>query len=100
MLILYGIHHDSAVAAVVVYQAVSLLVPLIGGAIAYLALRRHLDPLAATDGAGPLAATDGAGPLAATDGAGPLAATDGADPLAATDGADPLASSVQEHTGT
>lgn len=48
MLILYGIHHDAAVAAVVVYQAVSLLVPLVGGAIAYVALRRHLDPLALT----------------------------------------------------
>ncbi len=46
MLILYGIHHEAAVAAVVVYQAVGLLVPLAGGAIAYLALRRHLDPLA------------------------------------------------------
>jgi uncharacterized membrane protein YbhN (UPF0104 family) len=50
MLILYGIHHDAAVAAVVVYQAVSLLVPLIGGAVAYLALRRHLDPLASPAG--------------------------------------------------
>ncbi len=44
MLILYGIHHEAAVAAVVVYQAVGLLVPLVGGAIAYLALRRQLDP--------------------------------------------------------
>ena len=44
MLILYGIHHEAAVAAVVVYQAVGLLVPLVGGAIAYLALRRHLEP--------------------------------------------------------
>ena len=58
MLIVYGIHHDTAVAAVVVYQAVSLLVPLIGGGIAFLALRRHLDPLAIPpEGAAPLASS-------------------------------------------
>jgi uncharacterized membrane protein YbhN (UPF0104 family) len=40
MFILYGVHRDTAVAAVLLYQAVGLLVPLIGGAIAYLLLRR------------------------------------------------------------
>jgi len=40
MFILYGVHRDTAVAAVVLYQAVGLLVPLIGGGIAYLLLRR------------------------------------------------------------
>jgi uncharacterized membrane protein YbhN (UPF0104 family) len=41
MFILYGVHRDTAVAAVLLYQAVGLLVPLIGGAIAYLLLRRE-----------------------------------------------------------
>lgn len=42
MLILYGVRHDTAVAAVLLYQAVGLIVPLIGGGIAYLLLRREL----------------------------------------------------------
>ena len=42
MLILYGVHRDTAVAAVVLYQAVGLLVPLVGGALAYLLLRSEL----------------------------------------------------------
>lgn len=42
MLILYGAHRDDAVAAVVLYQAVGLLVPLTGGTIAFLLLRRRL----------------------------------------------------------
>jgi uncharacterized membrane protein YbhN (UPF0104 family) len=37
--LLYGVQRNTAVAAVVLYQAVGLLVPLIGGAIAYLLLR-------------------------------------------------------------
>jgi uncharacterized membrane protein YbhN (UPF0104 family) len=41
MFILYGVERDTAVAAVLLYQAVGLLVPLIGGAIAYLLLRRE-----------------------------------------------------------
>jgi uncharacterized membrane protein YbhN (UPF0104 family) len=41
MLIVYGTGHDAAVAAVVLYQAVGLLVPLVGGGIAYLLLRRE-----------------------------------------------------------
>jgi uncharacterized membrane protein YbhN (UPF0104 family) len=39
MLILYGVDHNAAVAAVILYQAIGQLVPLIGGAIAYLLLR-------------------------------------------------------------
>ncbi|MGO9763899.1 MAG: lysylphosphatidylglycerol synthase domain-containing protein [Solirubrobacteraceae bacterium] len=42
MLILYGAHRDDAVAAVVVYQAVALLVPLAGGLLAFLLVRRYL----------------------------------------------------------
>ena len=36
MLILYGVGHQAAVAAVLIYEAVGLLVPLTGGGIAYL----------------------------------------------------------------
>jgi uncharacterized membrane protein YbhN (UPF0104 family) len=45
MLILYGVEHDAAFAAVVIYQAVGLLVPLVGGGIAYMGLRRSLSQL-------------------------------------------------------
>jgi uncharacterized membrane protein YbhN (UPF0104 family) len=45
MLILYGVGHNAAVAAVVIYQAVGLLVPLVGGAIAYVLLRRSMGQL-------------------------------------------------------
>jgi uncharacterized membrane protein YbhN (UPF0104 family) len=41
MFILYGVERDAAFAAVILYQAVGLLVPLIGGAIAYVRLRRE-----------------------------------------------------------
>lgn len=42
MLIVYGAHSNDAVAAVLVYEAVGLLVPLAGGTIAFLLLRRTL----------------------------------------------------------
>jgi uncharacterized membrane protein YbhN (UPF0104 family) len=42
VLILYGVGHDDAVAAVLLYQAIGLVVPLIGGGIAYAVLRRQL----------------------------------------------------------
>ncbi len=48
MFILYGIGHDAAVAAVLIYQAIGLLVPVIGGGIAYLFLRRHFGPVPTT----------------------------------------------------
>ncbi|MGO8904789.1 MAG: lysylphosphatidylglycerol synthase transmembrane domain-containing protein [Solirubrobacteraceae bacterium] len=44
MFILFGVAHDAAIAAVLIYQAVGLLVPLAGGGIAYIFLRRRLDP--------------------------------------------------------
>jgi uncharacterized membrane protein YbhN (UPF0104 family) len=47
MLLLYGVGRNTAVAAVLLYQAVGLLVPLIGGGIAYLLLRRELVPASA-----------------------------------------------------
>jgi uncharacterized membrane protein YbhN (UPF0104 family) len=47
MLIVYGVHHNPAVAAVLLHQAIGLLVPLAGGTIAYLIIRRELGPLPA-----------------------------------------------------
>ena len=47
MLILYGVGHDAAIAAVVLYEAVGLLVPLVGGGIAYVLLRRQFGPMPA-----------------------------------------------------
>jgi uncharacterized membrane protein YbhN (UPF0104 family) len=41
MLIVFGVEHNEAIAAVVLYQAVGFLVPLIGGGLAYLFLRRE-----------------------------------------------------------
>jgi hypothetical protein len=45
MLIAYGVPHDPAIAAVVLHQAVGLLVPVIGGAIAYTIVRRRVGPI-------------------------------------------------------
>jgi hypothetical protein len=45
MLIAYGVDHNPAVAAVLLHQAIGLIVPLTGGAIAYTALRRQLGPI-------------------------------------------------------
>ncbi len=45
MLIVFGTGHNEAVAAVVLYQAIGYLVPLIGGGIAYLFLRREFGAL-------------------------------------------------------
>jgi len=47
MLILYGVPHADAFAAVILYQAVGLLVPIIGGGIAYLFLRGKFGPIQA-----------------------------------------------------
>jgi hypothetical protein len=45
MLILYGVAHNTALAAVLFYEAVGLIVPLTGGGIAYLFLRRAFGPV-------------------------------------------------------
>lgn len=45
MLVVYGVHHDSAVAAVLLHQAIGLLVPLAGGTLAYIIIRRQLGPV-------------------------------------------------------
>ena len=49
MLIVYGVDHNPAVAAVLLHQAIGLLVPLTGGTIAYLILRRTLGPIRASE---------------------------------------------------
>jgi uncharacterized membrane protein YbhN (UPF0104 family) len=60
MLILYGVGRSPAVAAVFIYEAVGLLVPLIGGAVAYLLLRREFGPMRTVRDAGD-GPNDGAG---------------------------------------
>jgi uncharacterized membrane protein YbhN (UPF0104 family) len=45
MLILFGVRHDTALAAVLLHQAIGLLVPLMGGGLSYAMLRRRLGPL-------------------------------------------------------
>lgn len=44
-LILYGVGRNDAIAAVLLYEAVGLIVPLIGGGLAYLLLRREFGPM-------------------------------------------------------
>jgi hypothetical protein len=45
MLVLYGVGRNAAITAVLLYEAVGLLVPLIGGGLAYLFLRREFGPM-------------------------------------------------------
>jgi len=40
--ILFGVAHDPAISAVLLYQAIGLLVPLVGGGLAYAVIRRNL----------------------------------------------------------
>ena len=47
MLVVYGVGRDAAIAAVLLHQAIGLLVPLIGGAIGYALVRRHVGPITA-----------------------------------------------------
>jgi uncharacterized membrane protein YbhN (UPF0104 family) len=42
MLIVFGVNHNPAIAAVLLHQAIGLVVPLTGGTISYLILRRQL----------------------------------------------------------
>jgi len=51
MLVLYGVASHAALAAVLLHQAIGLLVPLTGGAVAYAILRHRFGPLR-THGAG------------------------------------------------
>jgi hypothetical protein len=45
MLIVYGVAHNTAIAAVLLHQGIGLIVPVIGGAIAYAILRHRLGPI-------------------------------------------------------
>jgi uncharacterized membrane protein YbhN (UPF0104 family) len=65
MLMLYGVARGPAVAAVLIYEAVGLLVPLIGGAVAYLLLRREFGPMKTVPGTED-EPDDGAGHLGTT----------------------------------
>jgi hypothetical protein len=49
MLIVYNVGHNAAIAAVLLHQAIGLLVPLTGGGIAYAILRRRLGPITRAD---------------------------------------------------
>jgi uncharacterized membrane protein YbhN (UPF0104 family) len=60
MLILYGVGRNTAIAAVLLYEAVGLLVPLLGGGIAYVFLRREFGPMKSVPDA-PSPAPEGAG---------------------------------------
>jgi uncharacterized membrane protein YbhN (UPF0104 family) len=53
MLILYGVAHQPALAAVLLHQAIGLLVPVIGGGIAYAVIRRRLGPMHLRDADSP-----------------------------------------------
>jgi hypothetical protein len=45
MLILYGVGRNVAIVAVLLHQAIGVLVPLTGGAVAYVVLRRRVGPI-------------------------------------------------------
>jgi uncharacterized membrane protein YbhN (UPF0104 family) len=45
MLVIFGINKNQAVAAVILYQAIGYIVPLVGGGISYLFLRRQFGPV-------------------------------------------------------
>jgi uncharacterized membrane protein YbhN (UPF0104 family) len=53
MLIVYGVAHNTAIAAVLLHQAIGLLVPVIGGTIAYAILRHRLGPIKPTSATDP-----------------------------------------------
>jgi uncharacterized membrane protein YbhN (UPF0104 family) len=60
MLILYGVVGHAALAAVLLHGAIGLLVPLIGGAIAYTTLRHRLGPIRLDAAGDPVAPQTGA----------------------------------------
>jgi uncharacterized membrane protein YbhN (UPF0104 family) len=61
MLIVYGVAGHAALAAVLLHQAIGLLVPLIGGAIAYTILRHRFGPMRLAAAHDPVAPQTGAG---------------------------------------
>jgi uncharacterized membrane protein YbhN (UPF0104 family) len=49
MLVVFGVDKNEAIAAVVLYQAIGYIVPLVGGGISYLFLRRQFGPMGHAD---------------------------------------------------
>jgi uncharacterized membrane protein YbhN (UPF0104 family) len=60
MLIVYGVASHTALAAVLLHQAIGLLVPVIGGAIAYTILRRRFGSIRVGAASDPVAPQAGA----------------------------------------
>ena len=60
MLIVYGVAGHAALAAVLLHQAIGLLVPLTGGAIAYTILRHRFGPKRLGAASDPVAPQTGA----------------------------------------
>jgi uncharacterized membrane protein YbhN (UPF0104 family) len=56
MLILYGVSRNAAIAGVLLYEAVGLLVPVLGGGVACLFLRREFGPMNSAHDAADVAA--------------------------------------------
>jgi hypothetical protein len=60
MLIVYGVGRNASFAAVLLYEAVGLIVPVLGGGLAHLPLRREFGPMKGAQEA-PHPATNAAG---------------------------------------
>jgi hypothetical protein len=60
MLIVYGVAHNTAIAAVLLHQGIGLIVPVIGGAIAYMILRHRLGPIMPKPASDPVTPQTGA----------------------------------------
>jgi uncharacterized membrane protein YbhN (UPF0104 family) len=60
MLIVYGVANDAAIAAVLLHQAIGLLVPVVGGAIAYTVLRLRVGPIKVSAAGDPVTPQTGA----------------------------------------
>jgi hypothetical protein len=59
-LVLYGADANAAAAAAVLYGAIGLIVPFVGGVIAYLLLRREIAPARAAQSGGAHARSEAA----------------------------------------
>jgi hypothetical protein len=60
MLIAYGVAHNAAIPAVLLHQAIGLLVPVVGGAIAYTILRHRFGPIRPSPASDPATPQTGA----------------------------------------
>jgi uncharacterized membrane protein YbhN (UPF0104 family) len=57
MLIIYGVGRNAAIAAVLLYEAIGLIVPLLGGGLAYVFLRRDFGSMESVPRRSPAAGT-------------------------------------------